>query len=258
MKSGQRLAEGGKHKQVASVKLTRYAPDLTQRSHTHGAPHISLVLAGYFREEVGRSEMAIGAGRVGFRPEGVRHAVSFSQRGGLILTCAFPTLAASITAPRWSAPLPREQLRTLTPLLMSGDAEAEEAGWDLMALAEAEPGRRRSASKWLLQVRDQLIEEPAAANISKIAQRTGRHRVHVGRAFLAAFGEPPSVYRRRAMLDRALSAMASGATSAASAAEGGFADQSHFHRACRESFGLTPRQITRGTADVAFVQYASA
>jgi AraC-like DNA-binding protein len=49
--------------------------------------------------------------------------------------------------------------------------------------------------------------------------------------------------------------MARGSTAAAAAAEGGFADQSHFHRSCREYFGLTPRRMTRGSADVAFVQF---
>jgi AraC family transcriptional regulator len=236
---------------VASMKRTRYAPGLRQRSHTHGAQHISLVLAGDCQEESGRTEVLFGAGSVAFRPEGMRHAVTFSRLGALILTCSFPA-DAGIDAPRWSRPLPRAHLRALTPLLMGDEGEAVEAGWDLIALTEGRPSRRPAAG-WLLPVRDQLIEEPAT-NISTIAARTGRHRVYLGRAFLAAFGDTPSVFRRRAMLDRALCAMASGVPAAAAAAEGGFADQSHFNRACRESFGLTPRQLTRGALDVASVQ----
>jgi AraC family transcriptional regulator len=243
---------------AAPVKRICYAPGLRQQPHTHhGAPHISLVLAGGCREEWGRIEVMFGAGRLALRPEGMRHAVTFSRQGALILTCSFPAHDTEINGPRWSPELPRERLRALTPLLLGDDVEAVEAGWDLIALTRHSLARR-PATRWLLAVRDQLIEEPGAANISMIAAQTGRHRVHLGRAFLAAFGETPSAFRRRAMLDRALCAMTRGVPAAAAAAEGGFADQSHLHRACRESFGLTPRQLTGDAADVASVQYVNA
>jgi AraC family transcriptional regulator len=239
---------------VAPAKLTRYAPGLNQRPHTHhGAPHISLVLAGGCRDESGRTEVAFDAGRLALRPEGMRHAVTFSQYGALVLTCSFPAHDTWINAPRWSRTLSSEHLRVLTPLLFSEETEAVEAGWDLIALTEGQPSRR-PAAEWLLAVRDQLTEEPAAADISTIAAQIGRHRVHLGRAFLAAFGETPSAFRRRAMLNRALCAMTLGVPAAAAATDGGFADQSHFNRACRESFGLTPRQLTRGAANVASMQ----
>ncbi len=241
---------------VPSAKLTRYAPNLSQRLHTHhGAPHISLVLAGGCWEEAGLSQVEFGAGKLAFRPEGMKHAVTYSPHGALILTCSFPARDAWINAPRWSRPLPRKHLRALTPLLISNETDAVEAGWDLIALTEDQPQHPHPIAKWLLEVRDRLIEEPTAADISTIAEQIGRHRVHLGRAYLAAFGETPSAFRRRIMLDRALRALASGATPVAAAAEGGFADQSHFYRACRESFGLTPRRLTGGAGGVASVQY---
>lgn len=242
---------------AAPVKLTRYPPGLRQRAHSHDAPHLSLMLAGGFEEETARTEVTFCAGRLALRPEGMRHAGTFSRNGALILSCAFPAHGAAIGAPRWSHRLPRERLRALTPLLLGDETEAVEAGWDLIALAY-DDSPRRSPSDWLLAVREQLTEEPARSDISTIAAQTGRHRVHLGRAFLAAFGETPSAFRRRFMLDRALCTLTRGGSAAAAAAEAGFADQSHFHRACRESFGLTPRQLTRGAADVASVQYGPA
>jgi len=239
---------------AAPVKLTRYTPGLRQRAHSHDAPHISLILAGDCQEESGRTEVAFGAGMLAFRPEGMRHAVTFSNRGALVLTCSFPAHVAEFDKPRWSCLLPHAHLRTLTPLLLSNQAEAVEAAWDLIALVD-DKAPQPAPSPWISVVRDQLREEPTA-NISWIAARCGRHRVHVGRAFLAAFGEPPSAFRRRVMLDRALCAKTRGLSAAAAAVEGGFSDQSHFNRACRESFGVTPRQITRGATDVASVQYA--
>jgi AraC family transcriptional regulator len=232
------------------VLLRRYLPELRQRAHTHDTAHISLVLAGGVQEVAGRTELEFGAGRLAFRPAGMRHACAFSRRGALILTCDFPH---EIAVPRWSRPLSRERLRTLTPLLLADDADAREALWDLVALAADELPRSRP-STWLTVVRDQLIEEPDTA-ISAIAAAAGRHRVHLARAFLAAFGETPSVFRRRAMVDRALCALAAGASFAHGAAEAGFADQSHFNRACRELFGMTPRRLLRGATDVSSVQY---
>jgi AraC family transcriptional regulator len=239
---------------AGQVKLTRYAPGLRQFSHEHEGAHMSLVLAGGFDEETGRAEISFSAGRVALRPDGMRHAGTFSRAGALILSCSFPAQAPDITTPHWSAPLPRARLRVLTPLLRASNDEASEAAWDLLALTNAEADRA-PPSPWLLSARDELMEEPSTS-VTAIAARAGRHRVHLARAFLAAFGETPSVFRRRAMLDRALCAMTRGAPPAAAAAEAGFVDQSHLSRACRDAFGLAPGQLVRGAADVASVQYA--
>lgn len=236
------------------VKLTRYAPGLRQAAHTHDAAHLSLVLAGGFEETAGRTQLMFTAGRLAMRPEGLRHGGNFQHGGALILACAFPAQAAAITTPLWSHPLPATRLRTLLPLLLEDD---EEAGWDLIALAQnGEP--RAEPSTWLSTVRDRLIEEPAGANLSAIAAQAGRHRVHLGRAFLAAYGETPSAFRRRVMIDRALCAMTRGFGAARAATEAGFADQAHFTRACRASFGLAPGQLLRRACNVASVQDAAA
>jgi AraC family transcriptional regulator len=238
---------------ATTVKLTRYSPGLRQAPHSHDAPHISLVLAGGFEERAGRMEVTFDAGRLALRPEGLRHAGAFSPEGALILSCVFPAHAEAIATPHWSHPLPRGRVAKLVPLLLEAE---EEAGWDLIALAQDAPPRT-AASPWLADVRDRLIEEPSSASLTEIAAQSGRHRVHLGRAFLAAYGETPSVFRRRAMLNRALCAMARGLSAAASAAEGGFADQSHFARACRENYGLAPGPLLRRARDVASVQDTS-
>lgn len=237
------------------ARLTRYGPSLRQRAHTHGVAHLSLVLAGSFQEECGRNDITFQSGRVALRPEGLRHAATFSPDGALILTYTFPAQAPPITTPYWSAPLPREHLRALTPLLLSGDGESAEAAWDLITIARHTPPRTRP-SAWITAVRDQLLEAPASASLNEIASKAGRHRVHLSRSFLAAFGETPSVFRRRAMLERALRLVARGRSPAAAAAEAGFSDQSHFNRACRDIYGATPGQLTRAVVDVSSVQYS--
>ena len=229
-----------------AARLKRYAPGLRQAPHAHDAAHLSLVLAGGFEETgeggAGRCE----AGRAGLRPEGLRHAVRFGPEGALVLTFTPPVRAdgsPAIRDPDWSPVLARPHLRRLVPLLLEGGEAGVEAGWDLLALCGTRPAEPARPDPWLRAVRDRLVETPGDVRLADLAHDAGRHRVHLGRAFLAAYGETPSVFRRRAMLDRALCLTARGVSAAAAAAEAGFADQSHFSRACRDLYGLPPGRM---------------
>ena len=228
-----------------AARMKRYAPGLRQTAHVHDGAHLSLVLAGGFEETDSRGDHAITAGRTGLRPEGLRHAVRFGPAGAVIVTFAPPPRSDGRTPvpdPLWSPVLSRERLRRLTPLLLEGGESGREAAWDLLALCEPAPVAPRPDS-WLRDVRDRLVEAPAGARLNEIAHLAGRHRVHLGRAFLAAYGETPSVFRRRAMLDRALCLSAFGLPAALAAADAGFTDQSHFNRACRDIYGLPPGRL---------------
>ena len=227
------------------ARLTRYTPGLRQAAHAHDGAHLSLVLAGGFEETESRREWTAGAGRAGLRPEGLRHAVRFGPSGATVLTFAPPPCEdgrLAVADPLWSPVLPREHLRRLTPLLLEGGEAGLEAAWDLLALCGA-PLEDPRPDPWLRAVRDRLMEAPAGARLAAIARHAGRHRVHLARAFLAAYGETPSAFRRRAMLDRALGLTAAGQPPALAAAEAGFADQSHFTRACRDLYGLPPGRL---------------
>ena len=228
-----------------TARLKRYAPGLDQPSHVHDGAHISLVVAGGFSETDSRETLTVAAGRTGLRPEGLRHAVRFGAAGAVVLTFEPPACGdgrPAVTDPAWSPVLPKAHLRHLTPMLLEGGETGLEAAWDLVALCEAPPAGPR-ADPWLRAVHDQLVEAPGGARLTEIAHRAGRHRVHLGRAFLAAYGETPSVFRRRAMLDRALCLRALGLPAALAAADAGFADQSHFTRACRDVYGLPPGRL---------------
>ena len=239
-----------------TARLKRYAAGLDQPAHAHDAAHVSLVVAGGFSETGSRGACTIAAGRTGLRPDGLRHAVRFGSAGAIVLTFEPPPRAdgrPAVSDPAWSPVLPKDHLRRLMPMLLEGGESGLEAAWDLLALCETAPLRPR-ADPWLRAVRDQLVETPGAARLTEIAHRVGRHRVHLGRAFLAAYGETPSVFRRRAMLDRALCLCALGQPPALAASEAGFADQSHFTRACRDVFGLPPGRLIARAAQVASVQ----
>lgn len=232
------------------VRLKRYAPGLRQAAHAHDAPHLSLVLAGGFEERSALAEVQVGTGRLGARPEGWRHAVAFGSAGGLVLTFSPPVdeaAAPAIRGPAWSSALPQARLRRLVPLLLEPGPDALDAGWDLLALA-GHIAPERSPDPWLAAVRDRLIAAPGETRLTALARQAGRHRVSMGRAFMSAYGEPPSVFRRRMMVDRALGLAASGAPAVQAAVEAGFSDQSHFSRACRDAWGLAPGRLLAAAA----------
>lgn len=231
---------------AAPARLRRYAPGLRQQAHVHETAHLSLVLAGGFEEIESRRTGQALAGQLVLRPAGLRHAVNSGAGGGaVVLSLEAPAHVeegAVVTDLAWSGVLPRGPLRRLTPLLLEGGEAGVEAAWDMLALAQARPAPARPDS-WLRSVRDRLVEAPGGVRLTDLAHDAGRHRVHLGRAFLSAYGETPSAFRRRAMLDRALCLTAQGLPAAQAAVDAGFSDQSHFNRACRDLYGLPPVRL---------------
>ena len=228
-----------------AARLRRYAPGFEQAAHEHDAAHLSLVVAGGFEETDTRGVAGVGAGQAGLRPDGMRHGVRFGPQGAVVLTFAPPPppdARLTVADPAWSRVLPRVHLRRLAPLLLEGGEAGAEAAWDLLALCRPEAKTPRP-DPWLRAVRDRLVETPGDVRLTDLARTAGRHRGHLGRAFLAAFGETPSVFRRRAMLDRALCLAAQGLSAAQAAVEAGFARPSHFPRARRGLYGLPPGRL---------------
>lgn len=236
---------------ASAARLKRYSPGLSQPAHAHDAAHLSLVLAGGFEESDRAGVESAVSGRAGLRPEGYRHAVRFGADGALVLTFSPPARAddrPAISSPDWSPVLPRRHLRRLVPLLLEGGEPGADAMWDVLALCATGEAQAARPDPWLRAVRDRLVEAPGRARLSELAHQAGRHRVHLGRAFLAAYGETPSVFRRRAMLDRDLCGAAHGLPAALAAVDAGFSDQSHFNRACRDLYGVAPGRLVARAA----------
>lgn len=80
-------------------------------------------------------------------------------------------------------------------------------------------------------------------SVADLARRCGVSRERIHRVLTAWVGMAPGDYLRAVRLHRARQMLLAGEPSAAVAAECGFADQAHFTRWFRRSFGYTPGDL---------------
>jgi AraC-like DNA-binding protein len=85
---------------------------------------------------------------------------------------------------------------------------------------------------------------PEQTSASTLERITGTDRFTLARHFRRAFGTSPDRYRTMRRLARARAAIESGQSLARTAAEAGFADQSHMSRQFKRTYGLTPARWT--------------
>jgi AraC family transcriptional regulator len=125
-----------------------------------------------------------------------------------------------------------------TPLAVEGLA------LELLALA----GRSRlppRPARWVEHVRvtvQERFREPLEPR--RLAAEAGVHPAHLARAFRVRYGETIGEYVRRLRLEWAAREMvATDKPLALLAVEAGFCDQSHFTRAFKRRFGVTPARF---------------
>lgn len=235
-------------------RLTHYGPGCRQSSHVHHVPHVSLVVAGSFRETTPRGERIVCQGSVGFRSEAARHSVSYGPAGALILsleTDEWISAGGRDTDILWvsaSARIARELLDLISAGGPGAAGDAADRLLDISILGQGpkESSTSRPAPPWLREAADHLLAAPQEVAIGELAAHSGVHRVHFSRLFLRHYGMAPNVFRRRAMAAQALaSALGQEANLADAAAHGGFADQSHMARTMRECCGMGAAEIRR-------------
>jgi AraC-like DNA-binding protein len=111
-------------------------------------------------------------------------------------------------------------------------------------LVERRSAGRRLAASVITPARRLLDEDPSADwRLEALAALCGVSRFHFLRAFRAATGLPPHAYQVQRRLHLARRMILDGVGLAEAAAAAGFADQSHFTRHFRRSYGHTPGRL---------------
>lgn len=112
----------------------------------------------------------------------------------------------------------------------------------VMQRVEGRPRARRTANREaVMRVREFLDSVPApGTNLDQLEKIAGYDRWQLSRDFRLLLGTSPYRYLQCRRLERAGQLLRSGLGMAAAAHEAGFADQSHFGRVFRRTFGTTP------------------
>jgi AraC family transcriptional regulator len=233
--------------------LAWYAADSAMPRHSHDHHQVSFLLAGELQERHATRAKDVLLPGLGIKPSGFAHANRYGPHGALIFSLDIDAdldlhgLALDLSDWCWHAVDGLATTRALRAVLAAIVAPAGEAPddtlWDLLAsLVPATRDLPAIPTPWLRRVREALRDD-GDASLSAMAREAGIHPVHLSRAFGATFGCAPSVYRARARLLRAITAMQAGEPAALAAASAGYADQAHFCRQAKALIGITPRQL---------------
>ena len=137
-------------------------------------------------------------------------------------------------------------------LLASDETVRAEALMDVLASAQIVhlPSTGQPPA-WLRQLREEICECPELLLVGEAAARLGVHRSYLTALFRHHYGLPPSLYRQRVLVSRAVAALASGKQPLSGVAvESGFCDQPHMTRCVAAHVGLTPSMLRRMFNDI--------
>jgi AraC family transcriptional regulator len=238
-----------------------YTAGLVIPRHVHAEPVITLVLAGDGVEEVGGRSRDVATQDLLFTPAFAPHGYRFGNPGrwfNMQVAQAWlervadggPPLPESAqivrshTAAAWAARV-RTEVR-------QRDAVSSLAIDGAMILLVAELARlrvdaARTRPRWLHGV-EQAIEASVASppSVETLAAIAGVHPTHLLRTFRRYHGATISNYVRQRRIQRARTEVAQARRPlSVIAIDAGFADQSHFTRVFRQTFGETPGQYAR-------------
>lgn len=213
--------------------------------HAHPNACLAVVVEGAVCKDFGGRESLAETGTVVTMPpeephddlfgrEGARIVVVESANGADAIRCfrSWPALLISLRIAReLEAPDP------FTSLAVEGLALE-------LAAAGARADSERRPPRWLQAARDLLLEElPEPPSVCEVAASVGVHPAHLARSFRQHFGETVGQCARRLRLEWAAERLVRAEIGLAClAVDAGFADQSHFTRAFKRQYGLTPGQ----------------
>jgi AraC family transcriptional regulator len=214
--------------------------------HEHPRGCIAVVIAGDVHKRFARGAEDAVHGTLIRMPPAEPHEDVFGRDGARIVVVETDDGVGQVACVRdWAATLVAFRIAReladpdpFTPLALEGLA------LELMAAAARGPSLPRAAP-WLERARGLLHErcrEPLS--VAELAVEVNVSPSHLARAFRAHYGDSVGGYARRARLEWAAGRVVhTNVPLVRLAAEAGFVDQSHFTRAFKREFGLTPARF---------------
>ncbi|MEO8277474.1 MAG: helix-turn-helix transcriptional regulator [Thermoanaerobaculia bacterium] len=263
MAFGRFFGKASVERELPGMRLARFVPTLAKSDvapHRHEEAHFVFVLRGTY--ETGAKPAPDGSPpRIVYSPPGTEHRDCFVA-GTELARAAFATLSISreaLVEVETETRLPGNEVcvgESAVPLVRQLLEEA--GGQDALSPFVAEglclellqrTGVARdsaidSSPAWLRRARELLRDASlgtGSRSVGEVASELGVHPVHLSRRFRTAFGQSPGEYLRRCRLERARRLVRhTTAPLADIAIATGYADQSHFNKAFRRTFGMSP------------------
>jgi AraC family transcriptional regulator len=213
------------------------------RWHAHPRACVAVIVDGLVHKRFTGLAADAGVGTVVSMPPEEAHEDVFGRQGASIVVAECDGDIDSVSCFRdWGALL--VALRIARELAVEDAFSAlavEGLALELTAAAARGPALPRP-ERWLREAYELLHErfrEPPTA--AQIAARVGVHPAHLARSFRACYRESLGGCARRLRLEWAAGElMRSDVPLVSLAADAGFVDQSHFTRAFKKQFGITP------------------
>lgn len=247
------------------VTRVRFPPLLRLPLHTHERATVAVILSGSFDGLMRQASRPCPAATVLTEPPGELHGNLFERAGAEVLTVQPDPARLALLEPFAGVLGEVNHMRDLMVAAVARRAASELGAPDdvtpfaveglileLLALiarlrSGPEIGVERRPPRWLGQARALLHDRfSEQLSVAEVAAAVGVHPVHLARVFRLHYGTPVGGYVRGLRLDWAagrLTATDQGIAQIALLA--GFYDQSHFTRAFKHRFGLTPRAYRR-------------
>lgn len=240
--------------------------------HSHAQWEIGLLQDGVVTTETESGLYTQGAGRSGalfFVPPHEPHAASSDPRHVPLLRgirLETSVLERAIEgASRKPEPLPRQvtafedagashHLLRFHQRFWEGAAPLEWETWLVEAMVDLFVRRYGSAALYPLGSETRAIRRAReylhahavdGVSLEELAGVVGLSKYHLARVFARDTGLPPHAYLQRIRLWRALPLLRRGVPAGEVAYTLGFADQAHFARSFKASYGMTPRRYAR-------------
>jgi AraC-like DNA-binding protein len=236
-------------------------PELAVRaSHSHPWLHLTLVRQGYYHRGLRGRRATYKAGSLAFLRTNDQHTDAYAPRSICLHVVIPPDVEHRLTGNFGTQSAAEEIPSSLSiPASIALHREFRKPDRDSPLIVEAmlldlvsrhlDVIHERSSARprWLgllLQYLDDTLEQQWS--LDDMAAEMGVHPVYLCRTFSRHFDCTLGTYIRRLRVLRGWQLLTIGDTTLAEvAAQSGFADQSHFTRAFREHFGITPGRYRR-------------
>lgn len=201
--------------------------DVGLPTHFHDEHQITFVLSGRRRFRIGGQVVELAAGQGTLIPAGTPHT-SISEPSGVVC------LNAYVPAGQYAVAAMMQEIQRLWH-------RTGQIHWDDLMTAI----RDHREAELPITTAAPLPADSRVA-VGEIAARMGMSREGYTRKFSKRWGMPPHAFRLVSRLNDARRMLRAGEPIAAVAIDAGFADQSHFGRWFRRTFGVTPGQYRAG------------